>query len=129
MKNQNLIELHQLRAQEKAIKARIEQISDKATEEALAITPKGGEFQVGDLVFQAQITDVIDMSNYNRYKGEDGKQWRACDAKQAELKKQSAALTKIKAGLVEAFKANNPDWTPDEVKVTIKCIDAKKSEE
>ena len=129
MKNQNLIELHELRAQEKAIKARIEQISDKATEEELAITPKSGAINVGNTTFQAQITDVIDMSNYNRYKGEDGKQWRACDAKQAELKKQSAALTKIKAGLVDAFKDNNPDWAPDEVKVTIKCIDAKKSEE
>ena len=122
MENQNLIELHELRAKEKAIMARIVEISGGAIREALAIAPKGGEFQVDDLIFQAQITDVIDMSNYNRYKGEDGKQWRACDAKQAELKKQSAALTKIKAGLVDAFKANNPDWTPDEVKVTIKCI-------
>ena len=122
----NLIELHELRAQEKTIKARIEQISKGAIDEALTLAPNGGEFSVGNLKFQAQITEVIDMSNYNRYKGEDGKQWRECDRKQAELKKQSAALTKLKAGLVDAFKANNPDWTPDDTKVTIKCIETKK---
>ena len=127
MNSENLKLLRELRTQEKALKARIESISDAATTEAVAILAAEGkdrgEFTIPDLgTFQLQRTDVIDMTNYNRYKGEDGKQWRACDAKQAELKKQSAALTKIKAGLVEAFKANTPDWTPDDIKLTVKVL-------
>ena len=76
-----LIELRELRNQEKAIKARIDSITDAAADEAVAIlASKGldrGEFEVeGVGTFQLQRTDVIDMTNYNRYKGEDAIRWR-----------------------------------------------------
>ena len=46
MKTENLKELRELRAQEKAIKARIDEVSEEATKEALEIAPEGGEFEV-----------------------------------------------------------------------------------
>ena len=74
-KTENLKLLRSLRTQEKAIKARIDEISSKAADEAIAIlSSKGldrGEFDVDGIgSFQLQRTDVIDMTNYNRYKGE-----------------------------------------------------------
>ena len=46
MQTDNLKELRSLRIQEKAIKARIDEISDAATNEALALAPDGGEYGV-----------------------------------------------------------------------------------
>ncbi len=56
----NLIELHELRAQEKAIKARINVISPAAEEEALSLAPNGGQFTHEGLTFQLQLTDVTE---------------------------------------------------------------------
>ena len=72
MQYSNLIELHELRAQEKAIKARINVISPAAEEEALALAPNGGQFTHEGLTFQLQLTDVIDFSDHHRYKASSG---------------------------------------------------------
>ena len=119
----NLIELRELRAQEKAIKARIDEVSGEATKEALVIAPEGGEFEVeGVGTFQLQLTEVIDFSDYHRYKGEDAVRWREKKAAQDQAKKYSAALTKEMKGIVDAFVAQHPHWEPDEIKATVKCI-------
>ena len=123
-----LQELRELRNTIKVCEARIDEISGKATEEAVAIlAEKGlekGEFEVeGVGTFQLQKTEVIDMSNYNRYKGEDAQRWRQKKAAQDQSKKYSSALTKEMKGIVDAFVAQHPDWEPDEVKLTVKCID------
>ena len=76
MKADKLKELRTLREQEKAIKARIDAISDEATQEAVALAPDGGEFEVEGQKYQLQRTEVIDMMNSRRYKGEDAKRWR-----------------------------------------------------
>ena len=124
MKTNNLKELRELRHTIKAAEARINEISDAATEEAVALAPNGGEFTVEGIgTFQLQKTDVIDMSNYNRYKGEDAVRWRQKKAAQDQSKKYSAALTKEMKGIVEAFIATHPDWEPDEIKLTVKCLD------
>ena len=52
MKADKLKELRELRNQEKAIKARIDEISDEATQEAVAIAPDGGEFEVEGQKYQ-----------------------------------------------------------------------------
>ena len=44
-------------------------------------------------------------------------------AAQDQSKKYSSALTKEMKGIVEAFVAQHPDWEPDEVKLTVKCLD------
>ena len=60
MQTDNLKELRSLRIQEKAIKARIDAISDAATDEALALAPNGGEFTIPDVgKFQLQINGVL----------------------------------------------------------------------
>ena len=127
MNTQNLLELRTLRLQEKAIKARILEISDAAESEAVAIlAAKGldrGEFTVDDHHFQLQRTDVIDMSDYRRYKDADAVRWRQKKAAQDQSKKYSAALTKEMKAITDGFIAMHPDWAPDDTKVTIKCID------
>ena len=77
MKADNLKELRELRNQEKAIKARIDEISTEATNEAVAIlAEKGlekGEFEVeGVGRFQLQRTESFDFSDYHRYPQENG---------------------------------------------------------
>ena len=127
MNTQNLLELRTLRLQEKAIKARIEQISDDATKEALSILARDnkdhGELTADGHKFQVQMTTVIDMSDFRRYKGEDAIRWRAKKEAQDQSKKYSAALTKEMKAITDGFIAMHPDWTPDDTKVTIKCID------
>lgn len=123
MKYTYLSELRELRNTIKACEARIDEISDQATEEAIALAPNGGEFIAEGHRFQLQKTDVIDMSNYSRYKGEDAVRWRQKKAAQDQSKKYSSALTKEMKGIVEAFVAQHPDWEPDEVKLTVKCLD------
>ena len=123
MNTQNLSELRELRNTIKACEARINEISDAATEEALALVPDGGEFTVEGHTFQLQKTDVIDMSNYNRYKGEDAVRWRQKKAAQDQAKKYSSALTKEMKGIIEAFVAQHPEWEPDDTKLTVKCLD------
>ena len=123
MEYSNLKSLRELRNTIKACEARINEISDAATEEALALVPDGGEFTVEGHTFQLQKTDVIDMSNYNRYKGEDAVRWRQKKAAQDQAKKYSSALTKEMKGIIEAFVAQHPDWEPDDTKLTVKCLD------
>ncbi|MBO4518439.1 MAG: hypothetical protein J5704_00195 [Paludibacteraceae bacterium] len=122
-----LQELRELRNTIKACEARIDEISDAATEEAVAIlAEKGldrGELEADGHRFQLQRTEVIDMSNHHRYKDEDAQRWRTKKAAQDQAKKYSSALTKEMKGIVDAFVAQHPDWEPDDVKLTVKCLD------
>ena len=122
-----LQELRELRNTIKACEARIDEISDAATEEAVAIlAEKGldrGELEADGHKFQLQRTVVIDMSNHHRYKDEDAQRWRTKKAAQDQAKKYSSALTKEMKGIVDAFVAQHPDWEPDDVKLTVKCLD------
>ena len=127
MNTQNLLELRTLRLQEKAIKARILEISDAAESEAVAIlAAKGldrGEFTVDDHHFHLQRTDVIDMSDYRRYKDADAVRWRQKKAAQDQSKKYSAALTKEMKAIIDSFAAQHPDWEPDGIQLVVKVID------
>ena len=124
METNKLKELRTLREQEKAIKARIDAISDEATQEAVALAPDGGEFEVEGIgTFQLQMTEVIDMANAHRYKGEEAKRWRALAGQRDFAKKTASAYTKEMAAIVKAFVATHPDWEPDEVKLTVKVIE------
>ena len=122
-----LQELRELRNTIKACEARIDEISDAATEEAVAIlAEKGldrGELEADGHKFQLQRTEVIDMSHHHRYKDEDAQRWRTKKAAQDQAKKYSSALTKDMKCIVDAFVAQHPDWEPDDVKLTVKCLD------
>ena len=118
----NLIELHELRAQEKAIKARINAISKAAEEEALSLAPKGGQFTHEGLTFQLQLTEVIDFSDHHRYKGEEAVLWRKKKQAQDLSKNYTKALTEEMSGLIDSFRKTHPNWQPDEVKKVVKCL-------
>ncbi len=117
-----LTELWSLRKLIAACETRIKEISDDALHEALEYTQKG-EFIHDGHKYQLQRTEVFDMSNYNRYKGEDAIRWRTKKEAQAQARKYAAALTKEMDAIVKSFVTLHPDWTPDEIKLTVKVID------
>ena len=128
MQTENLKLLRELRTQEKAIKADIDEISTKAINEAVAIlAEKGqdrGEFEVeGVGRFQLQRTDIFDFSDYNKYKQEQAVKWR--ENAREKLKEQNLvkARTAIMNGYVKTFVELYPDKEPDEIKLTVKVID------
>ena len=127
MQTENLKALRELRIQEKAIKASIDSISDAATQEAVDIlAAKGlekGEFEVDGVgSFQLQRTDVFNLADHNKYKGEEAVNWRK-EAKK-KIKEQNAvkACTAAMNGYVKTFVELNPDKEPDEIKLTVKVI-------
>ena len=128
MQANNLKELRELRAQEKAIKARIDEISTEATNEAVAIlAAKGlekGEFTIpGVGTFQLQRTEVFDFADYNKYKQEQAVKWRENAKEKVKEQNLVKARTAVMAGYVKTFVELYPDKEPDEVKLTLKCLD------
>ena len=127
MKTENLKELRSLRTQEKAIKARIDAIIGKATEEAVAILAgqglEKGEFEVeGVGTFQLQRTDVFDFADYKKYKGEQAVQWREKAKEKGRLQNLAKACTAAMNGYVKTFVELNPDKEPDDIKLTVKVV-------
>ena len=128
METKNLTLLHDLRAQEKALKARIESVSDAATTEAVAILAAEGkdrgEFTIPDLgTFQLQRTDVFDFADYNKYKQEPAVKWRENAKEKVKEQNLVKARTAIMNGYVKTFVELYPDKQPDEIKLTVKVID------
>ena len=128
MNTTNLKELRELRNQEKAIKARIDEISGKATEEAVAIlAEKGqekGEFEVeGVGKFQLQRTEIFDFADYHKYQQEQAVKWRENAKEKVKEQNLVKARTAIMNGYVKTFVELYPDKQPDEIKLTVKVID------
>ncbi len=126
----NLMELRALRAEEKAIKARINEISGAAAQEAVDILAAEGrdrgQFTTPDgSTFQLQRTDVFDLTDYNRYKGEDPILWRGTLKEKRDLQEQVKACTTKMDGLLKSWQAKHKDWEPDEVQLTVKVVDQK----
>lgn len=128
MKADNLKELRELRNQEKAIKARIDEISGKATEEAVAIlAEKGlekGEFEVEGIgKFQLQRTDVFDFADYRKYPQEQAVKWRENAREKTREQNVVKARTALMAGYMKTFVELYPGKEPDEIKLTVKVIE------
>jgi len=128
MKANNLKELRELRNQEKAIKARIDEISGKATEEAVAIlAAKGlekGEFEVeGVGRFQLQRTESFDFSDYHKYQQEQAVKWRENAKEKVKEQNLVKARTAVMNGYVKTFVELYPDKEPDEIKLTVKVVE------
>ena len=125
---ENLMELRTLRAEEKAIKARINEISGAAAQEAVDILAwenrDRGQFTTPDgSTFQLQRTDVYDLTDYNKYKGEDCIIWRETLSRKRELQEQVKGYTAKMDGLLKSWQSNHKDWEPDEVQLTVKVVD------
>jgi len=128
MKTDNLKELRELRNQEKAIKARIDEISTEATNEAVAIlAAKGlekGEFTIpGVGTFQLQRTEVFDFADYHKYPQEQAVKWRENAKEKVKEQNLVKARTAIMNGYVKTFVELYPDKQPDEIKLTVKVVE------
>jgi len=128
MKTDNLKELRELRNQEKAIKARIDEISTEATNEAVAIlAEKGlekGEFEVeGVGKFQLQRTEVFDFADYHKYPQEQAVKWRENAREKVKEQNLVKARTAVMNGYVKTFVELYPDKEPDEIKLTVKVVE------
>ena len=124
----NLKLLRSLRAQEKALKARIDEISPLVADEAIAILAEQGldrgEFDVeGVGTFQLQRTDVFNLADYNKYKGEEAVNWRSEAKKKIKAQNAAKACTAAMSGFLKTFIELYPDKQPDEIKLTVKVID------
>ena len=128
MQTENLKLLRSLRTQEKALKARIDEISPLAADEAVAILAEQGldrgEFDVDGVgTFQLQRTDVFNLADYNKYKGEEAVNWRSEAKKKIKAQNAVKACTAAMVGFLKTFVELNPDKQPDEIKLTVKVID------
>jgi hypothetical protein len=128
MKTDNLKELRELRIQEKAIKARIDEISGKATDEAVAILAAQGEikgeFEVEGIgKFQLQRTESFDFADYRRYPQEQAVKWRENAKEKTKEQNLVKARTAVMNGYVKTFVELYPDKEPDEIKLTVKVIE------
>ena len=127
MQTENLKALRELRIQEKAIKASIDSISDAATQEAVDILAAQGkdrgEFEIDGQKFQLQRTDVYDLADHKKYKGEEAVNWRAKAKEKLRLQNAVKACTAAMNGYVKTFVELNPDKEPDEIKLTVKVIE------
>ena len=124
----NLTLLRELRTQEKALKARIESVSDAATTEAVAILAAEGkdrgEFTIpGVGTFQLQRTEVFDFADYNKYKQEQAVKWRENAKEKVKEQNLVKARTALMNGYVKTFVELYPDKQPDEIKLVVKVID------
>ena len=127
METKNLKALRELRMEEKAIKARIDKISTKATQEAVAILAAQGldrgEFEVeGVGKFQLQRTDVFDFADYHKYQQEQAVKWRENAREKVKEQNCVKARTAVMAGYVKTFVELYPDKQPDDIKLTVKVI-------
>ena len=128
METTNLQLMRELRIQEKAIKARIDEISTAATNEAVAILAalglERGEFEVeGVGTFQLQRTDVFELLDSKKYKGEQAVGYRKEAKKKTKAQGLVKACTAAMSGFLKTFAELNPDKEPDEIKLTVKVID------
>ncbi len=128
MKADKLKELRELRNQEKAIKARIDEISTEATNEAVVILAAQGEikgeFEVDGIgKFQLQRTESFDFADYRRYPQEQAVKWRENAKEKTKEQNLVKARTAVMNGYVKTFVELYPDKEPDEIKLTVKVID------
>ena len=124
----NLMELRTLRAEEKAIKARINEIAGAAAQEAVDILAAEnrdrGQFALPDgSTFQLQRTDVFDLTDYNKYKGEDCVLWRQSLLEKNVLQARIKGYTAKMDGLLKSWQTKHKDWEPDEVQLTVKVVE------
>ena len=122
MKTENLKKLRELRTQEKAIKASIENVMPLAKEEAKLIHPEGGKFSIDGVgEFVMDIVPVYNLDDYRRYKEQDAIDYRAAKRAKTKLDAQSKQKTAQMRAARDSF-ALLTDKEPDSVSYNLKCI-------
>ena len=124
-KTENLAALRELRIQEKALKAAIDQVLPLAKDEAIIITAnQGGKFSidgVGDFILD--VVPVYDLSDYRRYKEEEAKQWRSDKREQRAARTMASSFTASMRTLMNNFiKRYRATKEPDSIDYSLKCV-------
>ena len=133
METNNLKELRELRAQEKAIKARIETVKPLAIEEAIALAPEGGgKFPVEGIgEFVLDVNPVLEKDPKDKdYTGPDiltstapeAVSYRKFSKEKQSLQSKASGLTKTIKGFYDAFKAKFA-YKATRFTYTLKCVD------
>ena len=114
MQTENLKSLRELRAQEKAIKARIETVKPLAIEEAKALAPEGGKFPVEGIgEFVLDINPVLEKDPKDEnYTGPDiltstapeAVDYRKSLKEKKSFQAKASALTSTVKGFYDAFR-------------------------
>ena len=125
MNTENLKLLRELRIQEKALKAAIDQVLPLAKDEAIIITAnQGGKFSidgVGDFILD--VVPVYDLSDYRRYKEEEAKQWRSDKREQRAARTMASSFTASMRTLMNNFiKRYRATKEPDSIDYSLKCV-------
>lgn len=90
MNNFNLIRLRELRDEEKELKKVINPVKDAAIEEALAIAPNGGTFNIeGVGKYTLKLNPTIDLSEET---GKNARAWQKQNAQKQALQEQIDSL-------------------------------------
>ena len=124
----NLLELRTLRAEEAAIKARINEIAGAAAQEAVEILAAEGrdrgQFTTPDgSTFQLQRTDVYDFNDYHKYKDDLCIQWRKYARIKADIQNHVKLYTQKMASCIKDWVQIHPDKEPNKVLLTVKVVD------
>ena len=124
----NLMELRTLRAEETAIKARINEIAGAAAQEAVDILAAEGrdrgQFTTPDgSIFQLQRTDVFDFNDYHKYKDDSCILWRKYAKVKADIQNHVKSYTQKMASCIKDWVQIHPDKEPDKVLLTVKVVD------
>ena len=121
------MELRTLRAEEKAIKARINEIAGAAAQEAVEILAAEGrdrgQFTTPDgSTFQLQRTDIFDFADYHKYKDDSCILWRKYAKVKADIQNHVKSYTQKMASCIKDWVQIHPDKEPDKVLLTVKVL-------
>jgi hypothetical protein len=123
-----LVESSILKQLIESCKARVDEIetaAKKLAENKLAkIGQTSGKFDHEGHHYTLDVTPIFDIvGKPQKYTMPEGVDYRKKAAEQAELKKESAKLTRKMKNIMDDFPKDHPNIDPDEVKKTLKCLD------
>ena len=109
-------------------KTRIDELKDEAlalAEEELAkIDATKGKFEHLGHHYTLDKDEVYDITgDAKKYNTPEAANYRRKAKEQKALKDQSAVLTKEMKAIYDAYPINHPNIEPDDVKLTLKCLD------
>lgn len=123
-----LVESSVLKQLMESCKKRVEEIEPEAkqmAEEILAARgAQKGKFAHGGHHYTLDRDEVYDIvGKPQRYTMPEAVQYRQYAKEQRDYKDKSAGLTKSMKAIYDQFPTNHPNYEPDIVKTTLKCLD------
>ena len=86
---------------------------------------EGSEFEYKGKLYQLQVDEDFEFSDYKRYNDATAALWRAKAEEQKGLKASVSALTSEMKGLLKSWRLQHPKRVPDVVSYTFKVLKKK----